>query len=162
MKNAVATLNLSEERDHVAWPGRPLKRFIITALAAALLHAVACILIPPFEFAPTRPACFFYALVGGLIAFPIILAVLLLPLRAGLRRLVPRATEHTRALLAGLALGAVVVLMILPRQLAGVPVKPYQQSYIHVWTFWLLLALVVNVSFFWPLPERAAAVKTAR
>jgi hypothetical protein len=39
-------------------------RFIITVLVATLLHAVACILLPPFEFAATRPACFFFAFTG--------------------------------------------------------------------------------------------------
>ena len=131
-----------------------MNRFVITVLAATLLHALACILMPPFEFAPTRPACFFYALVSGLIAFPVIFAVLLLPLRAALPRLMPRATPRSHALLAGAALVALVALMILPRQLAGVPVKPHQQSYPHLWTFWLLFALVVNISFFWPLEPR--------
>ena len=50
-------------------------RFIISVLVATLLHAVACILVPPFEFAATRPACFFFAFVSGLMAFPILLAV---------------------------------------------------------------------------------------
>jgi hypothetical protein len=40
--------------------------------------------------------------------------------------------------------------MILPRQLAGVPVKPYQHSYLLKWLFWLLFALAVDLSFFWP------------
>src|SRR5689334_7703363 len=70
----------------------PVKRFVITVVAATVLHAVACILMPPFEFAPTRPACFFYAMVSGLMVFPVIFAVLLLPLGAALPRLAPRAT----------------------------------------------------------------------
>jgi hypothetical protein len=134
----------------------PLKRFIVTVLAAAILHAVACILVPPFEFAPTRPECFFFALVSGLLAFPVIFAVLLLPLRSGVRRLMPRATQRTHALLAGAALFALVALWIVPRQLAGVPVKPHQRGYVHMWAFWLLLALVVNISLFWPFGPRKA------
>ena len=125
-------------------------------LVATILHAVACILMPPFEFAPTRSACFFYAFVSGLFAFPIIFAVLLLPLRAGLRRVMPNSTQQTHAFVAGVVLFAVVAGMILPNQLAGIPVKPYQQSYLHKWVFWLLLALAVDVSFFWPFGARAS------
>jgi len=132
-----------------------MKRFVITVLVATILHAVACILIPPFEFAPTRPACFFYAFVSGLFAFPIIFAVLLLPLRAGLRRFMPNSTQQTQAFVAGAVVLILVAGMILPGQLAGIPVKPYQQSYLHKWVFWLLLALAVDVSFFWPFGARA-------
>jgi hypothetical protein len=81
-----------------------VKRFIITVLVATLLHAVACILIPPIEFAPTRLDCFYYAFRSGLVAFPIVFAVLLLPLRAGLRRFMPQSTPRCHAIVAGLAL----------------------------------------------------------
>jgi hypothetical protein len=133
-----------------------MKRFVITVLVATIIHAIACILIPPFEFAPTRLACFCYAFVSGLMAFPIIFALLLLPLRAGLRRFMPYSTPRAHAIVAGLLLFALIALMILPCELAGIPVKPYQHSYSAKWTFWLLLALVVDLSFFWPFGARAA------
>lgn len=135
-----------------------MTRFVITVLIATVLHAVACILIPPFEFAPTRPACFFFAFVSGLVSFPVVFAVLLLPLRAALRRFMPRNSQRTHAVVAGVVLFALVAAMILPRQLAGVPVKPFQHSYLCKWTFWLLLALGVTISFFWPF-RRAVAVQ---
>src|SRR5262245_43586999 len=114
--------------------------------------------MPPFEFAPTRRACFFYAFVSGVMAFPIVFAILLLPLRAGLHRFLPNRTARTHAFVAGLVLLMLVVVMILPGQLAGIPVKPYQHSYLHKWAFWLLFALAVDVSFFWPFgrPTRNA------
>jgi len=133
-----------------------MTRFVITVLVATVLHAVACILIPPFEFAPTRPACFFYAFVSGLFAFPIVFAVFLLPLRAALRRFMPNSTPHAHAIVAGVVLFVPVVAMILPNQLAGIPVKPYQQSYLYKWLFWLVLALTVDISFFWPFGARNA------
>jgi hypothetical protein len=133
-----------------------MKRFIITVLVAAILHAVACILIPPFEFASTRTACFFFAFVSGLVAFPIVFAVVLLPLRAALRRFMPRNTPTTQAIVAGIALFGLVALMILPRQLAGVPVQPFQHSYLAKWIFWSVLAVAVNISFFWPFSTRRA------
>jgi hypothetical protein len=60
-------------------------RFGVAVLVATVLHAVACILVPPFEFADTSPACFFFAFTSGLMAFPVLLAVVLLPLQRGLR-----------------------------------------------------------------------------
>jgi hypothetical protein len=125
-------------------------RFIITVLIATLLHAVACILLPPFEFAATRPACFFFAFTGGLMVFPFVLGAVLFPLRGGLRRFMPGGTQRAHAGVAGLVLVAFVAAMILPRQLAGVPVKPFQHSYLYKWVFWLLFALAVDLSFFWP------------
>ena len=125
-------------------------RFGVTVLVATVLHAVACILVPPFEFADTRPACFFFAFTSGLMAFPVLLAVVLLPLRRGLRRFMPRGTERTHAVAAALVLFALVAALILPRQLAGVPVQPFQHSYLYKWAFWLLFALAVDISFFWP------------
>ena len=145
------------EASHICLSNRQfMKRFVITVLVATVLHAVACILVPPFEFAPTRSACFFYAFVSGLMAFPIMFALLLLPLRAGLRRFMPNSTPRTHAIVAGLLLFALVAVMILPRQLAGIPVKPHQHSYFAKWTFWLLFASAVDLSFFWPFGARAA------
>jgi len=135
-----------------------MTRFVTTVLVATLLHAVACILMPPFEFADTRPACFFFAFVSGLMVFPVLLGALLFPLRGALRRLMPGSTPRTHALAAGLVLFAVVAAMIAPRQLAGLPVKPHQQSYLHMWAFWLLLAVAVNVSFFWPFAPPARSL----
>ena len=137
-----------------------MTRFVLTVLVATLLHAVACILMPPFEFGPSRVTGFFLALVSGLMMFPVMLAVVLLPLRGGLRRLMPRGTRRTHAVAAGLVLFAVVAATILPRQLAGIPVKPFQHSYLHKWAFWLLLALAVDISFFWPFGRPARGGST--
>src|SRR5678810_1158660 len=98
-----------------------MRRFIITVLVATVLHAGACVLVPPFEFAPTRSACFFYAFVSGLIAFPIMFAVLLLPLRAGLRRFMPHRTQHTHAIVAALVLWSLATTWVVAHVLSGVP-----------------------------------------
>ena len=127
-----------------------MKRFIITVLIAIVLHAVACIIVPPFEFGHNRTECFFFALAGGFMAFPILFAVVLLPLRAALRRFMPASTPQTRAIVAGLVLFVLVAVMILPRQLAGEPVKPYQHSYLAHWIFWSVFIVVITLAFFWP------------
>jgi hypothetical protein len=131
-----------------------MKRFIITLLVATMLHAIACILAPPFEFAQTRAACFFYATVSGLIGFPIVFALVLLPLRAGLQRLIPHTTQRTQAILAGMLLYALRASLILCRQLSGVPTQPFQHGYLAQWIFWSLFVVVITISFFWPFEAR--------
>jgi hypothetical protein len=125
-------------------------RFTVTVLIATVLHAVACILVPPFEFAPTRPACFFWACRSGIAALPKLFAVVLLPLRAGLRRFMPGSSRRAQAIVAGLVLYILLASLILARQLSGAPAKPYEHSYLDQWIFWSVFSIVVTVSFFWP------------
>jgi len=80
------------------------KRFIITVLIATVLNAVACIIAPPFEFGHDRVECFFFAFVSDLLGFPVMFAVVLLPLRWGLRRFMPDAMQRAQAVVAGLML----------------------------------------------------------
>ena len=127
-----------------------MKRFVITVLIATMLHAIGCILAPPFEFGDSRAECFFLAFVSGLMAFPILFAVLLLPLRAGLRRFMPPSTPHTRAIVAFLVLLAVRAAFTLPRQLSGVPAPPYQHGYLAHWIFWSVFIVAITIAFFWP------------
>jgi hypothetical protein len=131
-----------------------MKRFVITVLIATILHAIGCIIAPPFEFGHSRAECFFFAFVSGLIAFPIIFAVLLLPLRAGLRRFMPASTPHARAMVAFLVLLAVRAAFTLPRQLSGVPAAPYQHGYLAHWLFWSLFIVAISLAFFWPFGTR--------
>src|SRR6185437_922544 len=105
-----------------------MKRFIITVLVATIFHAVACSLVPPFEFASTRFACFFWACRSGIVVFPIVFAVLLLPLRAGLRCFMPQSTHQTHSVVAAVVLFVVVASWILARQLSGVPSPPYEHG----------------------------------
>src|ERR1041385_6427110 len=115
-----------------------------------MLHAIGCILAPPFEFGHSRAECFFFAFVSGLIAFPILFAVLLLPLRAGLRRFMPRSTPHTHAVVAFIVLLAIRAAITLPRQLSGVPALPFQHGYLVHWIFWSVFTFAITIAFFWP------------
>jgi hypothetical protein len=127
-----------------------MTRFIITVLIATVLHAVACIIVPPFEFGRSRAECFFFAFVGGLMAFPIMFAVVLLPLRAGLRRFMPESTPHTHVVVAFIVLLAIRAADALPRQLSGVPAPPHMHGYLANWIFWSVFIAVIAVAFFWP------------
>ena len=127
-----------------------MKRFIITVLVATMLHAIACILVPPFEFGRNRAECFFFAFVSGLLAFPVLFAILLLPLRAGLRLFLSRSNPRVHAVVAFLVLYAIRASIILARQLSGAPALPFQHGYLAQWIFWSLFILVITVTFFWP------------
>ena len=127
-----------------------MTRFIITVLIATVLHAVACIIAPPFEFGHNRAECFFFAFVGGLMAFPIMFAVVLLPLRAGLRRFMPASTPHTHAIVAFIVLLAIRAAFTLPRQLSGVPALPFQHGYLAHWIFWSVFIVAITIACFWP------------
>src|SRR5258706_4506582 len=136
-------------------------RFIITVLVGTVLHALACIIIPPFEFAPTRLACFFWALRSGIVVFPIVFAVLLLPLRAGLRRFMPQSTQQTHAVMAALKLFVVIAAWILARQISSVPSPPYEHGYLCQWIFWPVFVVIIVISFFWPFGTRTTPPNTA-
>src|SRR5262245_59443669 len=131
-----------------------MRRFFSTVLIATVLHATACILVPPFEFAPTRPACFFWACRSGIVVFPIVFAVLLLPLRAGLRRFMPQNTGQAHAVVAAVVLFVIVAVWILARQLSGRPSPPYEHGYLSQWIFWPIFACVIALSFFWQFGAR--------
>src|SRR5262245_20459601 len=101
-----------------------MKRFIITVLIATMLHAAACIIAPPFEFGHNRAECFFFAFVSGLTAFPIMFAVILLPLRAGVRRFMPHRTQRTHAIAAALVLWSLATAWVVAHVLSGIPSLP--------------------------------------
>ena len=101
-----------------------MRRFIITVLIATVLHAVACIIAPPFEFGHNRAECFFFAFFGGLMAFPIMFAAVLLPLRWGLRRLMPHRTQRAQAIIAGLVLQGMAAAWVFTH-----PTLPHQHGF---------------------------------
>lgn len=127
-----------------------MKRFSITVLIATMLHAIACILAPPFEFGHSRAECFFFAFVSGIVGFPILFAAVLLPLRAGLRRFTPAGTPRIHAIMAFIVLYAIRAAIILTRQLSGVPALPFQHGYLARWIFWSAFVVAITATFFWP------------
>ena len=122
-----------------------MRRFIITLLVATVLHAVACIIAPPFEFGHNRTECFFFALVGGLFGFFLIVALVLWPLQWGLRRLLPQM-RRPQAVLAGLVLLGLVAAWVFthPNTL------PHQHGFYVYWLAWSIFAVAATISLFWP------------
>jgi hypothetical protein len=94
--------------------------------------------------------CFFFAFVGGLMAFPIMFAVVLLPLRAGLRRFMPHRTQRTHAIAAALVLWSLATAWVVAHVLSGIPSLPFQHGYLCHWIFWSIFSFAVAISFFWP------------
>ena len=127
-----------------------MKRFIITVLVATMLHAIGCILAPPFEFGHSRTECFFFAFVSGIMAFPVLFAATLLPLRAGLRRFMPSSTPQIHAIAAFIVLYTIRAAIILAHQLSGVPSLPFQHGYLAQWIFWSIFVGAITITFFWP------------
>jgi len=122
-----------------------MRRFIITVLIATVLHAVASIIAPSFEFGNKRAECFFFAFLGGLFGFPVMFAVVLLPLRWGLRRLMPHRMQRAQAIVAGLVLLGLETAWVFRH-----PTLPFQHGFYIHWLFWSTVAVAVTVSFFWP------------
>ena len=121
-----------------------VRRFIITVLVATVLHAVALIIAPPFEFGNNRVECFFFGLIGGLWGFSLMFAILLLPLQWGLRRLMPQM-RRAQAVLAGL-----VLLGLESAWVFTSPLLPHHHGFYVRWLFCSVFAIAVTISFFWP------------
>lgn len=132
-----------------------MKRFIVTVFIAIMLHAIGCILAPPFEFGHNRAECFFFAFVSGLIAFPVLFLVVLVPLRAGLRQFMPTSTPRVHAIVAFIVLYTIRASIILARQLSGVPSLPFQHGYLAQWIFWSVFVIAITIAFFWPFRENS-------
>jgi hypothetical protein len=132
-----------------------MRRFIITVLVATMLHAVGCILAPPFEFGHSRAECFFFAFVSGIVGFPVLFAAVLLPLRAGLRRFMPASTPQVHAVVAFIVLYVIRAAIILARQLSGIPSLPFQHGYLAEWIFWSVFVVAITVAFFWPFGTKS-------
>ncbi|HEV2208416.1 MAG TPA: hypothetical protein VG167_06540 [Verrucomicrobiae bacterium] len=130
-----------------------MRRFIITVLVATVLHAVACIIAPPFEFGHNRAECFFFAFVSGLLGFPVMFAIVLLPLRWGLHRFIPPTMQRAQAILAGLVLLGLATAWVFTH-----PTLPFQHGFYVHWFFWSTVAIAVSISFFWPFGARATWV----
>jgi len=129
-----------------------LKRLIIAVLVGTLVHAVACIIKRPFEFGDlSRVHTLCCAGVSGLLSFPPVFAALLLPLRTGLNRYMPRASQLAHAMVAGLALLALVGTWIGVRFFSAVELPPYCHGYFWHSLFWVTFVVAVVASFFWPL-----------
>jgi hypothetical protein len=126
-----------------------MRRFILTVLIAIVLHAVACIIAPPFEFGHNRAECFFFAFVSGLFGFPVMFTVVLLPLRWGLRRFMPHGMQRTQAIVAGLVLLGLAAAWVFTH-----PTLPFQHGFYVHWLFWSTVAIAATISFFWPFGGR--------
>ena len=125
-----------------------MRRFIVTVLIATVIHAVALIIAPPFEFGHNRAECFFFGFVAGLMGFPVMFAAVLLPLRWGLRRLLP-GMRRVQAIVAGLMLLGLATAWVFTH-----PTLPFQHGFYVHWLFWSTEAIAGTISFFWPFGTR--------
>src|SRR5258706_2102372 len=119
-------------------------RFIITILLGGIVHGVGCIINPPFEFGGGRLHTFFFALTSGFIFTSVFVVLLFMPLRAALRRFMPRAQI-------GQMIVAAMTLLLVAAAWTGVLVlshHTFMYSYQSYSAFWSVYAVVLSFSFF--------------
>jgi hypothetical protein len=137
---------------------RTTKRVMIAVLVATVVHAVACIIKRPLEFGDgSRFDTFIFAFVSGLVAFPVVLPVVLLPLAAGVRHFIPSAGERTRALVAAAVLLASVAALHIAVFFRHWEPPPHGHGFWTHWAFWSVFSVAVAISFFWPHSAPGAA-----
>ena len=125
-----------------------MRRFIITALIATVLHAVACIIAPPFEFDEQSVSfriCFWRA------RFPRLCLRWLLPLRWGCP-LMSQGMQRAQAIVAGSVLLGLAAAWGFTH-----PTFPFQHGlYVH-WLFWLGCHDFIFLAF-WRARERRLTI----
>jgi len=127
-----------------------MKRFIITVLVATMVHAVFLIVAPPYEFGNTHLQCFASAFISGIVVFPILGAVVLVPFRALVRRLMRRTSPRTQTVVvAVVVLGTIAVLNLVLALRDWTP-EPHMHGRLGHLIFTLVFPLSVIISFFWP------------
>jgi hypothetical protein len=72
-------------------------------------------------------------------------AVVLLPLRWGLRRFMQHRMQRTQAIVAGLVLLGLATGWVFTH-----PTLPFHHGFYLHWLFWSTVAVAVTISFFWP------------
>src|SRR5262245_36037875 len=121
-----------------------IERLIVAVFVGTIIHAVACIIKRPFEFGNgSRLHTFSCAFISGLLTFPAVFAAFLLPMRAVMRRCIPRATNWMQATIATLALLLLIWAWILIRLLSGVELPAFCHGYFWHSLFWTILVIAV-------------------
>lgn len=148
------TIPLSAEHQF-SRPGHNLKRLIRAVIVGTIFHAIACIIARPLEFGDgSRLHTFSCAFVSGLLTFPILFAVLLLPLQALLRHCLPRSPQWIHGILVGIVLLVVAAVWILARFFSGITLPPFCHGYLLHSLFWCSFVVVVVAAFYWPVDSQ--------
>jgi cytochrome bd-type quinol oxidase subunit 2 len=136
-----------------AWSILMMPRFFMTVLVGGLLHGVACIIKPPFEFGKDRPTEFFFATISGVLFTSFLVVALFLPLRAALRRSMPRRAPRIHAIMIAGVMVVVVTALTIGLVLAH-HTFPRGGNYQIWWTFWSIYVVACVLTFFWPRADR--------
>src|SRR5262245_48540523 len=127
-------------------------RFIITALLGGILHGVGCIIKPPFEFGKDRPTEFFWGVISGFVFTAIFVVVLFLPVRAAMRRFMPRRAPQIHAIMTAAALLVVVTALTIWRLLSHHTFL--RGNYQSFWAFWSIYVVACVFTLFWQRADR--------
>src|SRR5689334_16611387 len=127
-----------------------MKRFIITVLVATMVHALFLIIAPPYEFGNTRLQCFAGAFISGIVVFPILGAVVLLPFRALVHRLMRRSSPKTQTVVVAAVVLSIIAILNLVLALRHWTPEPHMHGRLGHLIFTLVFPLSVIIAFFWP------------
>ena len=117
-----------------------MRRFFITVVAGALVYTAGSVITPQED----SLAVVFAPIVGSIFT-AIAIAVLLLPLRAGLRAFIPQSTPWAHAIVAACVLLALVSASCLLLSPTSLP-----HGRLSFWALWAIYAVALVVSFFCP------------
>ena len=136
-----------------------MQRFVITILVATLVHAIFLIVAPPYEFGHTRLQCFISAFISGITGFPVLGALILLPSRALVRRLMPQQSQKTQTVVvASVVLSGIAIWYFILVKRDWTP-PPHMHGLIGHCTFMFVFSLSVITCFFWPFGQDARRVE---
>jgi hypothetical protein len=127
-----------------------MKRFFITVLVATMVHAVFLVIAPPYEFGNTRLQCFASAFISGIVIFPILGAVVLVPFRAIVRRLMRRTSPRSQTVVVAAIVLSIIAVLNVVLALRNWTPEPHMHGRLGHLIFTLVFPLSVIISFFWP------------
>jgi hypothetical protein len=127
-------------------------RFFITVIAGALVYTAGSAITPQED-----SMAVIIAPISGAILTAVLVAAILLPLRAGLRVFAPGAAHRTHAVVvAGLLLALVTVFSLV------LSADSLPHGRLGFWALWACYALAPSLSFFWPLAPQNRAGADSR
>jgi hypothetical protein len=122
-----------------------MRRFFITVAVGALVYTAGSFITPQED-----SLAIVFAPIAGSIFTAIVIAVLLLPLRAGLRAFMPQSTQRTYGIIAASVLLALVTAFSLVLSAESLP-----DGRLSFWALWAFYVVALAFSFFWPLATQS-------
>jgi hypothetical protein len=128
-------------------------RFTITVVVGTLFYSAATVVNQILAPGDDNLAAFF-APIAGVIFSATAVTLLLLPLRAVLRRFLPGASQRSHALVTA----SVLIALVTGFTFAS-PQSTFLTGRLSFWAIWAVYALSITISLFWPLAANGKTEK---